>query len=177
MIPRPHALAACHRSKEYEVREFMSVHSAGILLYRYVAGELQVMLVHPGGPFWVGKDNGAWSIPKGLVGADEVLLDAAKREFREETGFEIDGAFTALGELKQPSKKIVHVWAIEGDLDVAKIESNTFALEWPKNSGIVRECPEVDRAEWFDLDEAKGKIAKGQAEFLDRLMERMRDVI
>ncbi len=147
----------------------MSIHSAGILLYRYVADRLQVMLVHPGGPFWAGKDDGAWSIPKGLVEENEAPLDAAKREFCEETGFEIDGTFMPLGELKQPSRKIVHAWALEGDLDVTRVHSNTFTLEWPKNSGSINEYPEVDRAHWFDLEEARAKISKGQTGFLDRL--------
>jgi predicted NUDIX family NTP pyrophosphohydrolase len=127
------------------------------------------MLVHPGGPFWAGKDDRAWSIPKGLVEENEAPLNAAKREFCEETGFEIDGAFMPLGELKQPSRKIVHAWALEGDLDVTRVHSNTFTLEWPKNSGSINEYPEVDRAHWFDLEEARAKISKGQTGFLDRL--------
>jgi predicted NUDIX family NTP pyrophosphohydrolase len=154
----------------------MSIHSAGILLYRYVAGCLQIMLVHPGGPFWTGKDEGAWSIPKGLVEEGEALLDAAKREFREETGFAVDGTFIELGELKQPSKKIVHAWAIEGDLDVSKVKSNTFALEWPRNSGNIQDYPEIDKAQWFDRKEARIKIAKGQAGFIDRLTAQIKDV-
>jgi predicted NUDIX family NTP pyrophosphohydrolase len=149
----------------------MSVRSCGILLYRYENKMLQVMLAHPGGPFWAKKDEGAWSIPKGIVEGDEEPLAAAKREFGEETGHEIDGDFIDLGELKQPSRKIVHAWAIERDFDVHALKSNTFSLEWPKHSGNVREYPEIDRAEWFGIGEAKTKILKGQAGFIDRLAE------
>jgi predicted NUDIX family NTP pyrophosphohydrolase len=151
----------------------MSVHSGGILLFRYVDDQLQVMLVHPGGPFWTKKDEGAWSIPKGIFKETEGALEAAKREFKEETGFEIDGEFVELGEIKQPSGKIVHAWALEKELEVNNIQSNTFSLEWPKNSGNVKEYPEIDRAQWFDIDEAKKKILKGQVEFIDRLTERL----
>ena len=153
----------------------MSKNSAGILLYRFKDGELQVMLVHPGGPFWAQKDDGAWSIPKGLCDENEAPLDAARREFREETGFDVDGGFVELGSLRQPSRKIVHVWALEHDLDVSKIESNTFTLEWPKSSGRFREFPEVDRAQWFDLEQAGTKILKGQRAFLDRLVRLVGD--
>jgi len=149
----------------------VSIHSGGILLYRHVDGRLQVMLAHPGGPFWAKKDDGAWSIPKGLLDENEDPFEAAKREFREETGHEIEGNFIELGELKQPSRKIVHAWAIESDLDVKEIRSNTFSLEWPKNSGNVKEYPEIDRAEWFELNEAKIKILRGQADFIDKLVE------
>ena len=128
------------------------------------------MLVHPGGPFWVNKDEGAWSIPKGLLEDPESLLDAARREFREETGFEIDGKFINLGNLKQRSKKEIQAWAVEGDLDQTKIISNKFAIEWPKNSGVIREYPEIDKASWFDIDVAKKKIQKGQVDFINRLV-------
>jgi predicted NUDIX family NTP pyrophosphohydrolase len=151
----------------------MNVHSGGILLFRYRDGRLQIMLVHPGGPFWVKKDEGAWSIPKGMFEKNEGALEAAKREFKEETGFDVDGEFIELGELKQPSKKIVHAWAIEGDLDTAKIKSNTFTLEWPPDSGNCKDYPEIDRGEWFDIDVAKKKILKGQAEFITRLIDRL----
>ena len=129
------------------------------------------MLAHPGGPFWAKRDEGAWSIPKGLLEENEDPLEGAKREFREETGHAVEGAFIDLGELKQPSRKIVHAWAIEGDLDTDAIESNTFALEWPRNSGHVSEYPEIDRAEWFEIGQARTKISKGQAGFIDRLVE------
>ena len=149
----------------------MSFHSAGILLYRFVDQQLQVMLVHPGGPYWVSKDLGAWSIPKGLIEEDEPALEAAKREFKEETGFEVNGDFIELGALKQPSKKIVHAWALEQDLDTTKIVSNTFELEWPKHSGKLEEYPEVDKGEWFDIEQAKTKISKGQVGFIDLLIK------
>ena len=151
----------------------MSVRSAGILLYRFNEGNLQVMLVHPGGPFWAKKDDGAWSIPKGIYEEGENPLAAAKREFQEETGQEVDGDFIDLGELKQPSRKIVQAWALEHDLDTSRIISNTFSLEWPPKSGAVREYPEVDRGRWFNVQEAREKILKGQLEFLDRLVEKI----
>ncbi len=148
----------------------MSVYSYGILLFRFRKERLEVMLVHPGGPIWAKKDYGVWSIPKGLPEEHEKPLGTAKREFKEETGFEVDGKFIDLGELNQSSKKIVHVWALEKDLDVASVVSNTFTLEWPKNSGKVKEYPEVDKAGWFDLELAKKKIRKEQIGFIDRLV-------
>lgn len=151
----------------------MSVRSAGILLYRFNEGKLLVMLVHPGGPFWAKKDDGAWSIPKGIYEEGENPLNAAKREFQEETGQEMDGEFIDLGEVKQPSRKIVHAWALEHDFDTSKIISNTFSLEWPPKSGITREYPEVDKGQWFDVRAAREKILKGQSEFLDRLVEKI----
>ena len=151
----------------------MSVHSYGILLYRRSAGHWQVMLVHPGGPFWAGKDAGAWSIPKGLPEGDEPALETARREFREETGFEVDGEFLELGPLRQPGGKIVHAWALQGDLDASRIHSNSFSLEWPRDSGRVRVYPEIDAGGWFSLAEAREKIHRGQAGFLERLRERL----
>ncbi|MBN1786057.1 MAG: NUDIX domain-containing protein [Candidatus Methanofastidiosa archaeon] len=147
----------------------MGIQSAGILLFRHGEKGLQVMLVHPGGPFWARKDAGSWSIPKGLIEEGENLLDAAKREFKEETGFAVDGDFIKLGELEQPSKKVVHAWALEGDLEESKVKSNTFSLEWPKGSGNLSEFPEVDKACWFDAKEAKKKILRGQASFIEKL--------
>ncbi|WP_157385892.1 NUDIX domain-containing protein [Methylosarcina fibrata] len=149
--------------------------SAGILLFKYADGELQVMLVHPGGPFWSAKDQGAWSIPKGLIDANEEPLAAARREFREETGGEARGNFIELGRLKQPSRKIIHVWAAECDFDVSKIVSNTFVLEWPKNSGRLNEFPEIDRGGWFGLAEARVRMQKGQLGFLDLLEAKLRE--
>ena len=149
----------------------MSLHSGGILLFRFRDGKLEVLLVHPGGPFWIKKDEGAWSMPKGLFEEDESPLDAAKREFKEETGFEAVGAFIELGEQKQPSRKIVHAWALEMELDETEVVSNRFSLEWPKRSGVIREYPEIDRASWFDIDLARKKIQKGQLGFIDRLIE------
>ena len=148
----------------------MSVHSGGILLFRIKDKRLEVLLVHPGGPFWSGKDDGAWSIPKGAFEGEESPLEAAKREFKEETGSEVAGRFTNLGTIRQPRKKIVHVWAHQSDLDVAFATSNKFTMEWPRKSGIIREFPEVDRAEWFDIEKARKKILKGQAGFIDRLL-------
>jgi len=144
-------------------------HSAGILLYRRRAEQPEVLLVHPGGPFWQNRDTAAWSIPKGLVDEGEPLLAAARREFQEETGFTVEGPFLELGKIRQPSGKIVHVWAAEGDLDPAQIHSNTFELEWPRHSGRLQRFPEVDRAAWFDLATARDKIHKGQRGFLERL--------
>jgi predicted NUDIX family NTP pyrophosphohydrolase len=149
----------------------MVVHSAGILLFRSNNQRLDVLLVHPGGPFWAKKDGGAWSIPKGLFEEDETTLDAAKREFKEETGFEADGEFIELGKLVQPSNKIIHAWALERDLDETRVVSNKFSLEWPRGSGIIKEYPEIDKASWFDIDQAKKKINTGQAGFIDRLLE------
>ncbi len=148
----------------------MSKKSGGILPFRFRNNHLEVMLVHPGGPLWTGKDEGAWSISKGLFEENESPLDAAKREFKEETGFEIEGDFIELGRIKQPSGKIVFVWAAEKDLDETKLVSNEFSLEWPKRSGIMREYPEIDRAGWFEIELARKKILKGQQGFIDRLL-------
>lgn len=148
----------------------MSKKSGGILPFRFQDNHLEVLLVHPGGPLWAGKDEGAWSISKGLFEESESPLDAAKREFKEETGFEVDGVFIELGRIKQPSGKIVFVWAVEKDLDERRIVSNKFMLEWPRRSGIMREFPEIDRAGWFDVESARKKIHKGQQDFIDRLL-------
>ena len=136
--------------------------SAGILLFRRGSAGLEVMLVHPGGPFWAKKDAGAWSIPKGLADEGEDFLAAAKREFLEETGMPVAGAFLELGVHKQASGKTIAAWACEGDFDPATLNSNTFSLEWPPRSGRTAEFPEVDRAAWFAIDEALVKINKGQ---------------
>jgi len=145
--------------------------SAGLLMYRRAAGGVEVFLVHPGGPFWAKKDAGAWSIPKGEYLPGDDPLDAARREFEEETGIVPAGEFAELGSIKQPGGKVVTAWAFEGDADPAAIRSNTFTLEWPPKSGNHREFPEVDRAEWFTLDAAAEKILKGQLGFLQRLAE------
>ncbi len=136
--------------------------SAGILLFRRRAGGVEMMLVHPGGPFWAKKDLGAWSIPKGLVDEGEDLLTAAKREFLEETGMTVDGEFLDLGSHKQPGGKTIAAFACEGDFDPASLKSNTFSLEWPPHSGRITEFPEVDRAAWYSIDEGFMKISKGQ---------------
>jgi predicted NUDIX family NTP pyrophosphohydrolase len=138
--------------------------SAGLLLYRHGSDGLEVFLVHPGGPFWAHKDDGAWSIPKGEFAPDEEPLAAARREFTEETGFTPSGEFLSLTPLKQPSGKIVHAWAVRGDCDPALVRSNTFVLK-----GL--EYPEIDRAAWFGLSEARMKILRGQLGFLDQLGE------
>jgi predicted NUDIX family NTP pyrophosphohydrolase len=147
--------------------------SAGILLYRLPATGPEVFLVHPGGPFWAKRDLGAWSVPKGEVDGDEDLLEAAKREFQEETGACVNGNFIELAPLRQPSGKVVRVWAVEGDIDVSSITSNTFSIEWPPRSGKSREFPEVDRAGWFTLAEAREKLLPGQRPFLDELMRKV----
>ncbi len=147
----------------------MPKHSAGLLLYRRRPGGLEVLLVHPGGPFWAGKDEGAWSIPKGEYPPDEDPLAAAYREFKEETCCSAQGEVSPLTTLKQPSGKIIQAWALEGDCDADAIRSNTFSLEWPPNSGRRQEFPEVDRAAWFPLEIARKKIIRGQAGFLEEL--------
>ena len=128
------------------------------------------MLVHPGGPFWAGKDLGAWSIPKGETEQGEDLLATARREFREETGAAAEGPAIALGKLRQRSGKIVYAWAVESDFDPAALRSNEFEMEWPRGSGRLRSFPEVDRAGWFDIDEARKRLVAGQQGFLDALI-------
>ena len=151
----------------------MPKRSAGILMFRRRDLALEVFLVHPGGPFWKNKDAGAWSIPKGEYGADEDPLAAAKREFQEETGFEAQGKFLPLGEIAQPSGKVITAWAIEGDCSSVAIRSNTFSMEWPPKSGRRQEFPEVDRAAWLDLVDARKRIVPGQGEFLARLVKQI----
>jgi len=143
--------------------------SAGILLYRKRKSGLQVFLVHPGGPLWENKDLGAWSIPKGEIDPGENALSAARREFEEETGFPVSGNFIPLSPVRLKSGKLVHAWAVEGDCDPEAIRSNTFSMEWPPRSGRQQEFPEIDRATWLDLEEAKGKINKGQVPLLEEL--------
>ena len=148
----------------------MTKKSAGILLYRRMKGEIEFFLVHPGGPFWAKKDEGAWSIPKGLYEDNEEPLAAAKREFTEETGISIDGSFVDLGNFKQPSGKMISAWALEFDCDPSKIKSNSFSLEWPPKSGRIQEYPEVDRAGWFPPVDGLSKILKGQRPIIERLL-------
>lgn len=148
--------------------------SAGLLMYRRVGDEIEVFLVHPGGPFFAKKDEGYWGIPKGLVEDDEPDVDAAVREFEEETALVVDvpvTSFVALGEVKQKSGKRVHAWAFEGDVDPEDIVSNTFDMEWPPRSGRTRTFPEIDRGAWFDLETAREKINSAQSAFLDRLLD------
>jgi predicted NUDIX family NTP pyrophosphohydrolase len=152
----------------------MPVRSAGILLYRRAASGPEVLLVHPGGPFWARRDEGAWSIPKGEHDDGEDAVDAARREFAEETGSALAlDALVPLGEVRQRSGKRVAAWAAEGDLDPAEVRSNTFEMEWPPRSGRTQAFPEVDRAEWFPLEEAQRRMLPAQAPFVDRLREQL----
>jgi predicted NUDIX family NTP pyrophosphohydrolase len=143
--------------------------SAGLLMYRKSGSVLEVFLVHPGGPFGAKRDQGAWSIPKGLIGEGEDKLEAAKREFAEETSILPSEPFIYLGEIRQKSGKHVYGWAFEGNCDSSQVKSNTFTLEWPPTSGQMKEFPEIDKGEFFFLSDALRKINKNQAEFLDRL--------
>lgn len=154
--------------------------SAGILLFRRSGGEFEVLLGHMGGPFWARRDAGAWSVPKGELakgelvkagqGPDEAPIDAARREFQEELGLPVpSGPLIELGSLRQPSGKVVSVWALEADLDPATISPGTFAMEWPKGSGVMRDFPEIDRVEWFTVPAARDRLVAGQRPFLDRL--------
>jgi predicted NUDIX family NTP pyrophosphohydrolase len=145
--------------------------SAGLLMYRVRDGKLQVLLAHPGGPFFKNKDEGAWTIPKGEVESGEDLLTAARREFKEETGITPSGPFIPLTPVTQKGGKIVHAWAFEGDCDPAAIVSNTFAMEWPPRSGRQLEFPEIDRAEFFDLTGARRKVKAAQMALIDELKE------
>ena len=148
--------------------------SAGILLYRKRDTGIEVFIVHPGGPFWAKKDDGAWSIPKGEYVDGEDPLSVAKREFAEETGSDLNGAFVELPVAKQPSGKIIRAWAVEGEIDATSIRSNSFSMEWPPKSGVVQAFPEVDRALWCDLAQARQKLLPGQRVLLDELEQRVR---
>jgi predicted NUDIX family NTP pyrophosphohydrolase len=152
----------------------MAKKSAGLLLYRKVAGSAEVFLVHPGGPFWAKKDDGVWSIPKGEFADGEEALEAAKREFQEETGFAVKGTFEALEPVKQAGGKTVYAWAIEGDIDSSAVRSNNFSMEWPPGSKKIREFPEVDRGGWFELGMARKKIITSQSPLLDELLGRLK---
>ena len=147
----------------------MPKESAGLLAFRRTPGGLEVLLAHPGGPFWAKKDEGAWSIPKGELAAGEDPLAAALREFEEETGVIIAGTPLALQPVRQPSGKIIRAWALEGDLDPATVKSNTFSLEWPPRSGRQQEFPEIDRVAWLPVEEARRKIVPGQVPLLEQL--------
>ena len=162
------------RGAAVEKKTCMKKRSAGILLFRHVTTGLDVLLVHPGGPYWAKKDSGAWSIPKGEYLDGEDPLAAAKREFSEEIGLSVDGSFIDLGEVKQSGGKTVRAWALEGDLDLTLVRSNTFSIEWPPRSGLIQEFPEVDSAGWFSISVAQYKLLKGQVEFLTRLTDRLR---
>lgn len=145
--------------------------SAGILLYRRRSDSTKVLLVHPGGPYWAKKDEGAWSIPKGLYEPGEDPEAAARREFAEETGFTPTGSLIPLGSFRQPSGKLIAAWAAEGEFDTAALRSNLFSIEWPPRSGRMQEFPEADRAEWFAPGEARHKILKGQVPILEALLQ------
>lgn len=149
--------------------------SAGLLMYCYRDSKLEVLLVHPGGPYWAKKDDGIWSIPKGEYSDQEDPFEAAKREFQEETGYVAEGNFLALTPRRQPTGKVVSAWAVEGDCDAAAIKSNTFTIEWPPQSGKKTAFAEVDRAEWFSLEQARIKMLKGQVGFIDELCKILHD--
>ena len=152
----------------------MAKRSAGILLYRIAGGGREVLIVHPGGPYWARKDAGAWSIPKGEYEDGEDPQACALREFEEETGTRLPpGELAELGDVKQTGGKVVTAWAAEGDLDAGAVTSNTFTMEWPPRSGRTAEFPEIDRAGWFEIETAREKLVAAQAEFLDRLLERL----
>jgi predicted NUDIX family NTP pyrophosphohydrolase len=153
----------------------MPKRAAGILLYRLTSSQAEVLLAHPGGPLWAKKDHGAWSVPKGEYDDEEIPIHAAKREFQEETGLElnIDDAIE-LKPIRQKGGKIVVAFAIKGDLDITKVKSNTFSMEWPPRSGRKQNFPEIDRVEWFTLDEAREKIKQGQVALLDELELRLK---
>jgi predicted NUDIX family NTP pyrophosphohydrolase len=155
----------------------MAKQSAGLLLYRRSGKDLEVFLVHPGGPFWQNKEEGAWSIPKGEFADDEDPLDAAKREVREETGSSIDGDFRPQAPIKQRGGKVVRAWLVEADIDAASVKSNTFSMEWPRGSGKMNSFPEVDRAEWFTFDAARGKILESQCRLLDEAQSFLKKLI
>jgi len=148
--------------------------SAGILLFRKLGRDCELFLVHPGGPFWKNKDEGAWSIPKGEFTEEEDALAAAKREFKEETGVNCNGKFIKLASVKLKSGKIVYAWALEKDIDPAKIKSNLFEMEWPPKSGKWQSFPEIDRGAWFTPATAKQKINPAQATFIDELLEKLK---
>lgn len=147
----------------------MSQKSAGIVLYRIQKSSIEVFLVHPGGPYWAKKDDGAWSIPKGEFDENEEPLAAAKREFQEETGIQLSGEFIQLNPVKQKGGKMVYAWAVKGDIDPAKVKSNSFEIEWPPRSGKMKSFPEIDKAAWFPLSEAQKKIIEAQSALIKEL--------
>ena len=157
------------RRRDFNVAAARSKTSAGIALYRRRLGVLEIFLVHPGGPYWQHKDDGAWSIPKGEYQPGEEALQAAQREFLEETGVEVSGPFLALAPVTQPSGKLISAWACEGDLDPTRLRSNSFSIEWPPKSGVMQSFPEVDRGAWFSLQDAHAKLSPGQRPLLQAL--------
>lgn len=165
-IPHPFAMAHAPRYDRFAMAKL----SAGLLMYRRTENDLEVLLVHPGGPFFAKKDDGAWSIPKGEAAEGEDLLATACREFEEETGIRPAGPFRKLAPVKLKSGKVVHAWAFEGNCDPATVRSNTFTMEWPPRSGRKQEFPEIDRAAFFPLEEAARKINPGQLALLEQLL-------
>ena len=151
----------------------MTKRSAGLLVYRRGESGIEVFLVHPGGPFWAKKDQGAWSIPKGEYEENELPLEAALREFGEETGFAVSGDFLELGTIRQAGGKLVTAWACAADFDAARLRSNECEIEWPPRTGRLISIPEVDRGAWFPVSEARSRIFESQQEFLDRLLARV----
>ena len=147
----------------------MAKKSAGVLMYRRAGDSVEVFLVHPGGPFWAKKDVGSWSIPKGEYDAGEDALTAARREFREETGFELEGQLVPLATVRQAGGKVISAWALEGTCDPTRVRSDRFSMEWPPKSGRRAEFPEVDRAAWFTPSEARAKLTRGQVPLVDAL--------
>jgi predicted NUDIX family NTP pyrophosphohydrolase len=154
-----------------KAKTMRSTKSAGVLLYRRRGEMLEVFLVHPGGPYWARKDDGAWSIPKGEYATGDDALAAARREFKEETGVEVNGPFVPLKPVRQSGGKVISAWAAAGDLDPAQLRSNSFVLEWPPKSGTLREFPEVDRGAWFSIAAARIKLNPAQQGLLDQLTE------
>jgi predicted NUDIX family NTP pyrophosphohydrolase len=152
-----------------------TIRSAGLLMFRRRGASAEVLLAHPGGPFWSRRDDAAWTLPKGEIGPDEDPLAAAQREFREETGFAIQPPFIPLGEHKQKSGKRISAWAFEGDADPRALVSNLFDMEWPPRSGRMQSFPEVDRVAWYSLEAARAKLIAGQVPFLDALQQWLRD--
>jgi predicted NUDIX family NTP pyrophosphohydrolase len=164
-----HLPQSSHSPARFLALSDMAARSAGILLYRRRAGTIEVLLAHPGGPFWQRRDAGAWTIPKGEFGDDESAEAAARREFREEIGIDATGSLTPLGEAKQKGGKLVIAFAVEGDFDVARLASNTFEIEWPPRSGRRERFPEIDKVEWMPLATARSRILAGQLPLLERL--------
>ncbi len=160
---------------KYSKKKFMLKQSAGILLYRIKNKKPEIFLIHPGGPFWKNKDAGVWSIPKGEFADNEIALDAAIREFEEETGTKLSGNFIELSSVKLKSGKIVYAWALQGDIDASAIMCNTFSMEWPPKSGKFQSFPEADRGEWFSIEESKQKINPSQIPLIDELIKKIKE--